>query len=56
MEMTTLQYITSPVYGCSTTSELMNLSREDKANNTKNVEVLKEWARQEMQNKGITIK
>jgi hypothetical protein len=52
MEMTTLQYITSAEHGCCNTKELMELAKADKAA----VETLKEYARQEMTNKGIAIK
>lgn len=49
--MTVLQYLTNKDTGCCTTSELMQLSREDKAY----VTALKEDARKEMNNKGIEI-
>jgi hypothetical protein len=49
--MSVLQYITSPVHGCCTTSELMALSKANK----KDMEDLKEYARAEMKNKGIEI-
>lgn len=50
--MTALQYITSPIYGCCTTSELMQLSKNDKEAMMK----LKEYAAQEMKNRSIDIK
>jgi len=50
--MSTLQYITSPVYGCCTTGELMALSKVDKEAMMK----LKEYAAEEMQRKGIEQK
>lgn len=50
--MTTLQFLTSHDYGCCNTRELMELARQDK----ESVEVLKNWAREEMINKGIAIK
>jgi hypothetical protein len=56
MELTTLQYLTHATMGCCTTSELMALSREDREKGTKNVDKLKEWAREEMTIKGIAIK
>ena len=53
--MTTLQYLTSKETGCCNTSELMALSKDDKANGTAHVQQLKAWAAEEMTNKGIAI-
>jgi hypothetical protein len=48
-----LKYLTDPNTGCCKTSELMEMSRDDKKNNTHHVEDLKAYAREEMKNKGI---
>lgn len=49
--MSPLKYLTDPVNGCCNTSELIKLSREDKTS----METLKNWAIEEMKNKGIEI-
>lgn len=49
--MTVLKYITSVDNGCCTVAELLGLGRVDKAA----VDKLKEYAREEMKNKGIEI-
>jgi hypothetical protein len=49
--MTTLQYITSPVYGCCTTGELMQAAK----NNPEFLTDMKKYATEEMINRGIEI-
>lgn len=49
--MTALQFITSPIYGCCTTGELMALSRQNK----QDYEDLKKYAVEEMKNRGIEL-
>ena len=47
--MTALQFLTDKTHGCCTTSELMNLNKEDKDGFNR----LKEWAEKEMVARGI---
>jgi hypothetical protein len=49
--MTALQFLTSPEFGCCTTSELMALARTNKDDVAK----LKVWAAEEMKKKEIPI-
>ena len=56
MEFTTLQYLTSKEHGCCNTKELMQASVDDKKNGTNDVQILKDWARAEMLNKGIEVR
>ena len=49
--MTLLQFITGKEFGCCTTAELMAYSKVDKEGYTK----LKEYARDEMKNRGIEV-
>jgi hypothetical protein len=49
--MTPLKYLTDPVMGCCTTSELIAMSKADK----QSMETLKTWAIEEMKSKGIEI-
>lgn len=49
--MSPLKYLTDPINGCCSTSELIQLSRADK----QSMETLKQWAIEEMKNKGIEV-
>lgn len=49
--MSPLKYLTDPTHGCCSTSELIALSRSDKAA----METLKNWAIEEMKAKGIEV-
>jgi len=49
--MTALKYITSPEFGCCTTSELMQTAKNDPNFLPK----MKEWAIEEMKKKGIEV-
>ena len=50
--MTVLQFLTSPIYGCCTTGELMAFNRLHKDDYM----TLRKWAEEEMKNRGIEIK
>jgi len=49
--MTVVAFLTSPMFGCGTTKELLALSKMYKDD----VETLKVWAKEEMANRGIQI-
>ena len=49
--MTTLQFLKDEKFGCATTAELIALSKNDKDALAK----LKEYARQEMENREIPV-
>lgn len=53
--MKILEFLTREPHGCCNVSELLALSREDRANGTNHVEDLKRYAREEMANKNITV-
>ena len=50
--MSTLQFMTSPIYGCCTTGELLEMGKVDKPG----FEKLKAWALEEMAKRGIEVK
>jgi hypothetical protein len=50
-KMTVAKYLTHPVYGCGTSSEVIRFSQNDKPG----FDTLKQWAREEMALKGIEV-
>ena len=50
-KMTVAKFLTHPVYGCGTSSEVIRLSQQDKPC----FDTLKQWAREEMAVRGIEI-
>lgn len=49
--MTPLKFIIDPIYGCATSGEVMAYAKNDKAG----FETLKQWAREEMANRGMAV-
>jgi hypothetical protein len=50
-KMTVAKYLTHPVYGCGTSTDVIRFSQVDK----EGFDTLKQWARQEMANRGIEV-
>jgi 2-keto-3-deoxy-6-phosphogluconate aldolase len=50
-KMTVAKFLTHPVYGCGTSSEVIKFSQTNKAE----FDSLKQMAREEMKNRGIEV-
>jgi hypothetical protein len=50
-KMTVAKFLTHPVYGCGSSSDVIRYSQTDKVG----FDTLKTWAREEMKNRGIEV-
>ena len=50
-KMTVAKFLTHPIYGCGSSSDVIRFSQTDKVGFDK----LKEYAREEMKNRGIEV-